>query len=890
MAERPDVVELVERLVREADLPSARAREELRRELLSHFEASGRAPAEIRCAIERFGDTQAITEAFRHAHRQRWGPLYAAKVVAAAFRRVDMKTLVFAARRIRRMPVLASVIILSLGVGIGVNTAVFSWLQAVILQPIPGVPHAARFEFVEAVSETGGHPGVSWLEYHDLRERLASFRDLIAFRMAPLDLGEQGRVERTYGELVSANYFSGLGLEPALGRFFLPDEIETPGGAPIAVVSHGFWRSRMASSPAVIGQTVRVNGLELTIIGVAPEGFQGTVLMLDFDLWLPATLAPVLFGGSRELEDRASRGYSVLGRRSPDVSREQAQRELDAAMASLARAYPETNNGVTASIIALWQSPRGPQQFLTRALVILQGVLLLVLLVVCANTANLMLARGSARQREIGVRRALGATRWHIVMLLLAENVLMALSGAALGAVLAVWGTTALRAAPMIGAFPIRFQTSIDGTSLLVAALLGVGCALVFGAAPALQLLRLDPVAAMRSGARWAGRSPMRNLLMATEVGLALVTLVVAALFLESFGETRDTDPGFHRDGVLLAAYDVAGRGGDQSSTRELAARLLDRLRALPAVEVVAIASTVPLDIHGFPIRSFTLEGRARGETGTDRALSNVVTRDYFRVMEIPFREGREFVELRDAAAEPQAIVNEEFARRFLDGAEPIGRRIAAGGERYTIVGIVENSVYDAFGESAQPMIFYSYRDRPAALGQIHIRTAAGREQALVPELRRVMREIDATLPLYDVRTLDEHVERNLIFRRIPARMFAVLGPLLLVLAAIGIYAVVAHTVARRTNEIAVRLALGAPARRVVGQIVADSLRVASTGAWIGWGLAFLVYIHAAPGRPLDLPAFLGVPVLLLLVSAFASWLPARRASKVDPLSALRQE
>ncbi|MGH7577737.1 MAG: ADOP family duplicated permease [Longimicrobiales bacterium] len=882
MGESPDVVGLVNRLVREANLPSARERDELRRELLSHFDAVGSSPEALRAAIERFGDTQAVTDGFRRAYRR---PGFLAMV-----RGIELKAIGHAARAIRKMPVVASVIIVSLGVGIGVNTAIFSWLQAVVLQPIPGVRDAARFELVEAVTEAGDHPGVSWLEYRDLRERLGSFRDLVAFRMVPLNLGEQGRVERTYGELVSGNYFSGLGLEPALGRFFLPEEVRQPGGSPVAVISHGFWQSRLAGSPGVIGQTIRVNGRELTILGVAPVGFQGTVLMLDFDLWLPAMLAPVLFAGSGELEDRASRGYSVLGRRYPGVSREQAQLELDAAMSSLSRAYPETNTGVGGEILSVWQSPRGPQQFLTRALVILQGVLLLVLMVVCANTANLMLARGNARQREVGVRRALGATRWRIVTLLLTENVLVALAGAALGSVFAMWGTAALRAVPMIGAFPIRFETSVDGITLAVAALLGVVCGLIFGAAPTLQLLRVEPLAAMRSGTHWAGRSSMGNALMAVEVALALVTLVVAALFLESFAATRDTDPGFRREGVLLAAYDVAGRGSDESSTRELAATLLDRLEALPAVEATAIASGVPLDIHGFPVQSFTVEGRARSEPGTDQALSNIVTRDYFRAMGIPLLAGREFADLRDAAAEPEAIVNEEFVRRFVDGAEPIGRRIGARGARYTIVGVVENSVYDAFGESARPMIFYSYRDRPAALGQIHIRTSGEREQALVPELRRIMREIDPEVPLYDIRTLDEHVEKNLIFRRIPARMFAVLGPLLLVLAAIGIYAVVAHTVARRTNEIGVRLALGATARRVIGQLVADSVRVASVGGAIGWVLAFLVYIHVVPGRPLDLFAFVGVPALLLLVAAFASWIPARRASTVDPLNALRRE
>ena len=612
--------------------------------------------------------------------------------------------------------------------------------------------------------------------------------------------------------------------------------------------------------------------------------------MLDFDFWLPASLAPVLFAGSRELEDRGFRGYSVLGRRVAGVGRAQAEIEVEGAMAELSRTYPETNAKVTGEVLSLWNSPRGPQQFITRALLVLQGVLLLVLLVVCANTANLMLARASTRQREVGVRRALGAGRWRIMHLLLTENMVLALGGAVLGAVIALWGTTALRNVPMIATFPIRFQTGVDALGLAFAIALGVLCGLIFGAAPAFQLSRIDPLAALRSGNRSAGRSRMRNTLMGVEVALALVTLIVAGLFLRSFGETRDTDPGFRREGVLLAAYDVTGRVGDDASRRELAATVLDRLGSLAGVEAAAIAMSVPLDIHGFPLRSFTLEGRARSEAGSDRALTNIATRDYFKAMGIPLVAGRDFASVRDATAEPQAIVNEEFVRRFLDGGEALGRRIESGSQRFTIVGVARNSLYDSFGESAQPMIFYSYRDRPAALAQIHLRVSGGREQALVPELRRVMREIDPTLPLYDVRTLDEHVEKNLIFLRIPARMFAVLGPLLLLLAAIGIYAVVAYTVARRTGEIGVRLALGATAPRVVGQIVFDGVRVAGVGSLVGWLLAFVVYIHAAPGRPLDLTVFVGVPVVLLVVAALASWIPARRASSIDPLIALRQE
>jgi hypothetical protein len=307
-------------------------------------------------------------------------------------------------------------------------------------------------------------------------------------------------------------------------------------------------------------------------------------------------------------------------------------------------------------------------------------------------------------------------------------------------------------------------------------------------------------------------------------------------------------------------------------------------------VEEAAIASSVPLDIHGLPLRSFALEGRARADDAPDRAISNIVTPGYFATMGIPLLAGRDFADLDDATSPPQAIVNEEFVRRYLDGAEPLGRRIESRDRSYVIAGVVRNSVYDAFGEAPKPIIYYSYRDRPSSQGEIHLRTRVGGEAPLAADVRRVVREIDPALPVYDVRTLGEHVEKNLFLKRIPARMFVVLGPLLLVLAAIGIYAVVAYTVAHRTREIGVRLALGASTRRVVTQIVRESLRIILVGATIGWLIVYILVIHIAPSGPRPPSVFLGVPLLLLAVATLACWMPARRATAVDPMVALREE
>lgn len=791
-------------------------------------------------------------------------------------------------RMIGRTPILAAVVVGSLGIGIGVNTAVFSWVQAVILRPLPGVADPASFHLVEARTDNGAYPGSSWLEYRDLRSRVPSLPNMLAFRMVPFTIGAADHVERTYGQLVSENFFSTLGLRPAAGRFLVPEEATRAGGEPVVVISYEFWETRYDRAPTAIGQTLRVNEHPLTIIGVAPEGFQGTVLGLNFGLWVPATMASVLFTGSRELDDRSMRGYTLMARRAPAITLARAQGETDAAMQQLALLYPETNATVGAEVLPFWRAPRGPQLMLARALVVLQGVMLLLLLAVCGNTANLMLARASARQREIGVRLALGAGPWRITSLLLTESLMLAIAGAVLGAALAVWATQAMRAVPMIGAFPIKFQTNLDGVTLTFAVALGVVCGFLFGLIPASQLARIDPQSAMRAGTHGAGRSRTRNVLMGTQVALALTVLSAGALFFRSFRETRQAETGFRRDGVLLGAYDLSVRNPTGAQSISFAATVVERLSTLPNVDGAAIATSVPLDIHGFPIRAFTIEGRARADAATDQALNNVVTPGYFQTLGIPFRDGHDFAALTDAAAPPQVVVNDAFVQRYLAGTQAVGRRLQSRGKAYVIVGVVRTALSQSFGERPTPVMYFSYRDRPYPTGEIHVRASRGGEQ-LASEMRRVVRELDPTLVVYDIRTLDDHIEKNLFLRRIPARMFVVLGPLLLLLAAIGIYAVVSYSISRRTVEIGVRHALGASANRIVIEIIADTLRAIAWGAAIGWVISLLVEVHVARGV-ISLAIVAGVPALLFLVATVACWIPARRAANADPLVALWSE
>jgi predicted permease len=859
--------------------------ERLREEIAEHIALqtaenlrAGLSPVEARRqAMLKFGGVEAMKEDYRSER----GLLFIENLVG------DLRN---AGRTISRMPGLAAVIIVSLAIGIGVNTTIFSWIQMILFQPLPGVSGASNFLMVEPRSETSGYPGASWLEYRALQTQIPAVRDIVASQMVPFNVGAPGQTERTHGQLVSGNYFSALGLTPAIGRFIRPEEAERPGTEPVIVISYDYWQTRFRGAPEAVGQKLRVNDRDLIVIGVAPRKFQGTMLPLKFELWVPATMAPALLGGTRDLEDRTIRAFSLIAMLKSGATRQEAQAEFSIAMAQLARDYPDASAGIGGEILPFWGSPRGPQRLLISGLAILQGVMLLLLLAVCGNTANLMLARGSTRQREMAVRVALGAGRWRIISLVLSENMLLALLGAILGAAFAVWGTTALRVAPMIGAFPILFQTRVDEFTLAFAILLGTGCGLIFSAAPAFHLARLDPRDGLRSNSNTPPRSRARKILIGVEVGLATVVLIAAALFLQSFRSARQTDPRFRPEGVLLAAYDLSGRNPDEASERDFATRLLERLRSLPDVEAAAIATNVPLDLHGIPTRAFTVQGRVRTEPGQDRAISNTVTPGYFKAMAIPLLEGNDFAGMGDKAAPAQAIVNEEFVRRYLNGAEAIGRRIQTRGGSFAITGVARNSVYNTFGEPAQPAVYLSYRDRPADQGEIHLRTRSGNETALSSEARAVLRDLDPMLPLYDVRTFSQHIDRNLYLRRIPARMFAVLGPLLLGLAAVGIYAVVSYAVARRTREIGVRLALGATGGRVVLQIIRENLVAIAWGTVIGWVLALVISVRAMSKGAINLPVFIGVPAILLGVATLACWIPARRASRIDPMVALRHE
>jgi predicted permease len=807
---------------------------------------------------------------------------------------VISKDIQFSTRMIRRMPTLALVVMASLAVGIGANTTVFSWLEALILEPIPGVDDSSDYLLIEPVAPSGDYAGGASLpEYRDMREELTSFEGLAAFRMAQVNLTGTLDGERIFAVFVSDNYFSTLGLLPARGRLdpATPGQSEAPG----IVVSHAFWQGRSDGASDIVGRAVEINGRTVPIAGVAPPAFQGTVTGLAFDVWIPSTLIPALFPDSREGVERALRGYSVIGRLRDGATRSQAHAEVDRLMTRLEVDFPATNAGYTAEILSFWQAPRGAGQFVLAGLALLQGVMVILLLAVCGNTANLLLGRAMSREREMGIRMASGAGSWQIVRLLMIESVLLGVGGAALGTVVAVGTTGVLSAARFSTLLPVRFEPTVDGLGLLFSGGLGLVSALIFGVVPAVHLAR-EGALGVRTQSRQGTRAT-RRILVGVEAALAVAVLIAAGLFLEGFRQTLDSDPGFEPTGILLASYDVsgsdlgqavAGRGADPTLIQAFTARLLEALVDLPEVEAAAIAAFVPLDIHGLPATRFRVEGHAPTEPNGDLALMNVVTAGYFDAMQIPLSSGRDFRAVDDPSGIREVIVNEEFVRRFVS-SDPIGQHIESSGERYQIVGVARDAVYRSFSEPVMPFVHYSFRDQMRGRGQIHLRTRAGNETLLAPEVRRVVRTLDPTLPVFDVRTMVEHVETNLFLRRIPAQMFAILGPLLLLLAAVGVYSVVTTSVAGRTGEIAVRLALGAPPRALARGIVGESMRGVAVGMAAGWVLASVVYDHLS-GGPYEPSVFVGIPMTMAAVAAIAAWIPARRATRLDLTRTLRDD
>jgi len=804
-------------------------------------------------------------------------------------------------RMLAKSPGFTAVAIITLALGIGATTTVFTWIDGVLLHPLPGVEKPDELLSFETVAANGEFLTTSYPDYRDYRDHLTSLAGLAATQIEPLSVGEEDHAEQVWGELVSGNYFAVLGVKPALGRAFLPEEYgDKPGAFPIVVISYGLWRRRFNSDPQAVGKTIRVNRQELTIVGVAPPDFRGTIGGLAFDLWVPFMMHPQLQGvGEWMLRDRQTRQLIVMARLKPGVRLDQARAEIAGLARSMAEADADTNKGVSAMVLPIWKSHFGAQSLLLKPLEILMAVCVVVLLIVCANVANLLLARFTARQKEFNVRLALGAGRFRLARQVLTESLVLAAAGAGGGILLAAWMGGALQYMSPPSHFPVALDVRLNGRMLLFTVVVCVVAALLSGAVPALQVARTDLNDSLkeggRGGATGARSHRLRALLMVSELSLAVVALVCAGLLVRSFQAARRINPEFDPDHVLLSRFFIDTSGYNLEQRKEFCERLGEKLASEPSVTDVAYSDVEPLGLLAGWWEPLEVEGYVPGTGENMKTYRSVVSPGYFKLMRIPLLEGRDFTEQDDEKRMPVMIVNQTFVKRFFGGRDPIGRRVHGWGEWFTVIGEAKDSKYINLTEAQLPYFYVPFRQvYRADMGlAFSIRTTTDPNESIAM-MRRDLRAIDPNIAIVDAMPLAEHIVNTLFAEKVAANLLSTLGGLAMLLAAVGLYSVMAYAVTQRTHEIGIRMALGAKRKDVMKLIVGQgfALTLVGIGAGLVAALALtrLLTSFLYGTTTTDPTTFIGVSVLLASVALLASYIPARRATKVDPMVALRYE
>ncbi|HEY7087240.1 MAG TPA: ABC transporter permease [Tepidisphaeraceae bacterium] len=801
-------------------------------------------------------------------------------------------------RSLRKSPGFTCVAIITLGLGIGLNTAIYSIINAFLLRPLP-----VRDPQQLAVLATRDHHvevphGLSYRDYRDYQRLTGVFADVLARREFPFAATwkKEHRLERLWVSPVTTNYFGMLGVPAALGRTFEPDELRQP----VAVLDYLCWRDKFGANAGILGQAISLDGHSATIIGVAPERFQGTQISMRPDLYVPLQ-APGLNGAATpdRFEQRDAHEFRVIGRLRPDTTLAQARAAVNVLAAQLARQYPDTNKGVAVITIPERFSRPEPQvsESLPAIAVFSMAIVGLVLLIACVNIANLLLVRASTRGKEMALRAAIGGSRFRLVRLLLAESVLLAVFGGATGVVVANWAIRIMRSRPASIDLPVYMDWSPDGRVLFFTTIVALLTGIVCGLAPAWHVARPDLATALKEGTARATAQKRRltSMLVAGQVGVSMLLLIVAGLFIRGAQIAQKVDLGFDRNNLQLLSVDLAKQGYDRTRGTAFLRELLDEIEAMPGVRGVSIAASLPFDLHGSEA-VFSDEQIFGRRSDALTVLSNTVGPDYFRVMGIPVLQGRAFDKHDDESAPPEAVINEALAQRLWPGKNALHRIIrTAGGSLIQVIGVVKTGKYAFLNEEPRPYMYLAFRQNYTAPTIIHVRTA-GPPALLVSSLRQAIRGMDPELPVFDVKTMQDHLRHGYVFSGIilGGALSGLLGMLGLALASIGLYGVVANTISQRTREIGIRTALGASRASILGLVLRQSLILVSAGTigGIGSGLGasqllkrVLFSVNAT-----DPVTFVLMFVVLGVVATAACLIPARRATKVDPVAALRCE
>ena len=801
-------------------------------------------------------------------------------------------------RSLLKNPGLTLAAILSLGLGIGANTTIFTWVQAVLFRPIPLAADPSSIRIAAMQNREGQSRSWSYPNFVDFRDR-TKMLDIVGQDDQTFNIAVDDTAERAWGALVSGNYFEVMGIRPAAGRFFTAKDDVTPGGHPVAVLSYANWQRRFAGDPTVIGKQVTINNTPITIIGVAPEGFIGSFLGVSSAAWVPMAMQKEMMGGDR-MNQRGNGWFQSIVRLKPGVSAEQAQAEASSIMAQLEQEYPDFNEGRRLRIVQTWEAPFGAGTVLAPLLGVLSVLVALVLVIACANVANLLLSKAVSRRREVAVRLSLGASRTRLIRQLLTESFLLAIVAGITGVVMAYWTMDVIMAFVPPVDMPIDLGLRMDTTTLLFALGVSMVTGLVFGLAPALQASSNQTINALKeegrsgSGGRTSGR--LRNALVVAQVAVCLVLLVGATLFLRSFIAAQSLSPGFDASHVVTASMDMFPSGYTGDRHREFQRRAIEAVQAVPGVESAAFGSRLPLGFGGNNSTSVGVEGYVPRQNEEIVINYSTIGPNYFETMGIPIRQGREYNDTDTLQSPRTLVINETMAKRYWPEGKALGGKIRLGQNLAEVIGIVADSKYSSINERPLAQLFFPMSRSETSTLRLFVKTA-GDPAPLVAEVRNAIRGIDATLPVYDARTLNEHMQIAVFAQRMAANLLGAMGVLALLLAAIGLYGVMAYAVSQRTQELGIRLALGASPGSLLGMIVGQGMKLTVIGLAIGLAIALGAFgsIGAVrsllPGiSPMDPITFVTVPIVLGSIALLASWIPGRRAGKVDPLVALRYE
>jgi putative ABC transport system permease protein len=801
----------------------------------------------------------------------------------------------YSLRMLRKTPAFTIIAVLSLAIGIGANTTIFSVVNAVLLRQLPGVSDPGRLVDMSTTTPHGEYGSMSYPDYEYYRDHGDVFQGLTAFSGQEAYINTGQGPEQTLGMIVSGNFFEVLGARPAVGRFFLADEDRTPGTHPVVVISYGLWQRRFAADPDAIGRSIVLNGHSYSVIGVADKEFRGAWIGLMPDIWVPMMMQGQAMPGERLGRD--SRWLEVRGRLKPGVSIAQARAAVNTLASQLEQAYPETNRERGAEIRPATTLPGQVRGAVVGFMAILMAVVGLVLLIACSNVASMLLARAAARRREIAIRLAIGARRGHIIRQVLTESVLLFLLGGAAGVFIAVWATKLLLSFQPALEMPVSLDIGIDWRVLLFAATVSLVTGVVFGLSPALQSSRPDLVPSLKSDAGAGGSRGLRtrSVFVVAQVSISLVLLIGTGLFLRSLSNAGDINPGFNPDGVQTFDLNLGIQGYDERRGREFYRQLVEHTRTIPGVEGAALGRIVPLAgnvmSQGIEVSGFE---PPPGFESIDIDF-NIVGSQYFKTMEIPIVRGRGFSDEDREGSPRSAVVNETFARRFFPDTDAVGKQFSLGGkDRLAIVGVARDGRYETLGEDPRPYFYLPFEQSYSGTMTLHIRTSQGDLPSVLSAVRDEVGLLDKDLPLLNLLPMTERIGFSLVPIRLATAVLGVLGLLGLVLASIGVFGVVNYSVVQRTREIGIRAALGARRRDILEMVMGQGVRLALVGVVVGLGLALLLaravtslLYGVSASDPL---IFGGIALVMVAVAAVASWFPARKATRIDPMKAMRSE